>query len=323
MSEREASLDALRVVGVYAVTFIHAALFEVYGADGNLTFFLDELWRFAVPMFFILAGYFWRIDAAGQISSKVISRTFNRVMPAFVGWLIVYSWLGHRGYLLPEMTGSWPTVLALVDGGAGIHLWYLPALVTGAAISLLLLRFGLVPALLFAGAFYALGTIVGTYARGLFGIDVSLVVYRNGLFMAPLLLLIGVMLRLAPATWKKLTTRAWIGGAILGLAVHLVEGLLADSYPFGHDYSAGTILMSVSLVALALRNPFQNSFVCRAGDATFVAYLVHWGVICLLFGLFGQSIIMALVSATLSIAIGMIYNVVKSSVQPIKSVASA
>jgi len=59
--DRIKSVDVIRLLAITAVIVIHTSTFKNIPGDlyENLFIILNQLSRFAVPFFFVIAGYFW------------------------------------------------------------------------------------------------------------------------------------------------------------------------------------------------------------------------------------------------------------------------
>lgn len=89
------SVYTLRLIAVFAVITIHTAPFSFDGweiADQfTLPNVINQLSRFAVPMFFVLSGYFWGMKIRGDAdlarTSQVVVR---RIFSVWLFWSIMY-----------------------------------------------------------------------------------------------------------------------------------------------------------------------------------------------------------------------------------------
>jgi surface polysaccharide O-acyltransferase-like enzyme len=76
---RNASLDALRVLCLTGIVTLHAAG-GGFSDNKALAFVLDELSRFAVPVFFLLSAYFWKAEELAspwQLTRRVAVRVLS------------------------------------------------------------------------------------------------------------------------------------------------------------------------------------------------------------------------------------------------------
>lgn len=270
VKHREAGPDALRVISFIAIVILHTNSRGGFESSIPIGFFVDELSRFAVPCFFILSAYYWPTTIEPR---ALFLKVLNRVWPAFAFWLLVYSAAGYLGLADPTLQGRLPSPLWILTGGAGYHLWFLPALVIGTAIASLLLQMPVKIALLCAIALLVVGILIGAYSIPLSGIRTPTVVFRNGLFFAPFFLIIGVLLKAGShksAHWGLLVLAIVIFGA-----AQVAEGLLTQRYPSGHDLGFATAGFAVAVSALFVKWRSASATLATLGGASFGAYLVH------------------------------------------------
>ncbi len=275
-SPRNASLDALRVLGLLGIITLHVAG-PGFSGSKPVGFVVDELSRFAVPVFFLMSAYFWKeADLASPL--RLIARVAYRVLPAFIAILLLTLALrllrhGRLG-IEPSLENI---ALILWTGGPAFHLWFLPALVVGAAIVAVLFRFvGQVWTTAIAMALFLCGTVLGAYSRLLLADGFPFWMDRNGLFFAPIFLVAGVVLRRNADELGRIPLPA-ICVALVGFAaLHLAEGyFIVGRYATGHDYSIATLGYAVSVAMLFMRIELRSPVWSILGQATFGAYLIH------------------------------------------------
>ena len=314
---RNASLDALRVLSLAGIITLHVAG-GGFNDNKALGFVLDELSRFAVPAFFILSAYFWKPDELAA-PLKLTLRVAGRVLPAFLLWTAIFVLLKQLPHLDRPAVDYSPggLLLLLWTGGPAFHLWFLPALVVSTAMAAFAGRYlgwGWTLALsllLFVG-----GTIVGAYAKPLFGHGFPFWMDRNGLFFGPVFLTLGVLLRrhrdqLATVPLWSITAAALAFGLL-----QVGEGFfVVGRYPMGHDYSLSTLGYALAVMLLFTRLELRAPFISTLGKATFVAYLCHplilnWLVMTMQVKPSGVVIVLCL---AITLAIGMAWQAVRGA----------
>jgi len=274
---RNASLDALRVLSLIGIVTLHVAG-GGFNDNKALAFVLDELSRFAVPAFFILSAYFWKPDERAT-PLRLTLRVASRVLPAFLLWTAVFVLLKQLPHLDRPAIDYSPggLLLLLWTGGPAFHLWFLPALVVSTAVvgiagRTIGWRWTLaLSLLLFVG-----GTIVGAYAKPIFGHGFPFWMDRNGLFFGPVFLTLGVLMRRHRDDLATLPIGG-IAAAVLGFGLlQVAEGfVLVGRYPMGHDYSLATLGYAATFVLLFTRLELRGQLFSTLGKATFTAYLIH------------------------------------------------
>ena len=217
MAARNYSIDAFRVIANVAVIVIHTAPFLAVVFPPGVRLcgeMLNQSARFAVPFFFLAAGYFFAVSVGnGAAPLPLALKLVRRLAGFFLFWSSVYVLLPIGQYAKAPELGYGHAVQVLAGrvvslhfliNGTEIHLWFLPAL----GCSLLLLgaacQLGLERALLLLGAaMYLFGLITGAYATTPLGWDLGLNP-RNG----PIYGTVFVGVRLSHATVGRADHRA-------------------------------------------------------------------------------------------------------------------
>jgi surface polysaccharide O-acyltransferase-like enzyme len=290
-SNRWPGIDVFRIVAILAVVFIHVPPFTDAWWEGTvwgkMDWIINQSGRFAVPFFFIMAGFFFRrsLDQAAPLS--VLRRYGKRIVIAFVVWSLIYavtgmvfhgSIFGDPG-LMSRNISDHPVGIALevLFVGTRTHLFFLPALALALAIvawAYHLRRPGwLIP---IGMGLYVFGVVGGSYAATRFGIDVGFNT-RNGPFFSTLHVVIGTLLvdRRTPHVMVA------IGLLLVGAGMHLMEvQWLASAHgvsPFQHDYVFATPLFGLGFtwIALSLKSMRVGTFFPQVGCCTLGVYLGH------------------------------------------------
>ncbi len=218
-------VDGFRIAAALLVAAIHTSPLAGWSAEAD--FFLTRvLARTAVPFFFMVTGRFVLADyleVASYSPESVhfgktgrsggfgctgrfgrLGRYLRKILLLYAVSILLYLPVGiYAGHYAHLTVGD--VCRMLVFDGTFYHLWYFPACVLGTGLVCLFVRFWKVP-----GAFAAAGAL---YLFGLFGDSyyglaaqcppIALIYEkgfsiwsytRNGLFMAPVFLLLGVIM---------------------------------------------------------------------------------------------------------------------------------
>lgn len=194
------ALDWFRLPAALLVIAIHTGPLASFSADADFLL-CRALARVAVPFFFTVTGFFLlpRLEQSGW---HVLASFWKKGLRLYAAALALYlPVLLYAGYF--QQTAL-PAVLLrdLVFDGPVYHLWYLPALLLGMAIAAALVSLCPRAALPVGAALYLCGLLGDSYyGLGLFpeGLFVLFGYTRNGLFFAPLFLLLGWTLARHPA----------------------------------------------------------------------------------------------------------------------------
>ena len=190
-ARRGPALDRFRLVAAALVVAIHTGPLASFAPAWDL-WLTRGLARVAVPFFFMVTGYF-----QAKNGWQGTARAFRRVLALYAAAVVLY-------LPLNLYAGTLPGWRALLFTGTFYHLWYFPAVLLGLWVARGLAALGTPAALTLAGALYLAG-LGGDSYYGLTAalpplrrfIDGVLAVFgytRNGLFFAPLFLLLGAAL---------------------------------------------------------------------------------------------------------------------------------
>ncbi len=293
---RISSIECGRVLAILAVMTIHLSPFsnpfDPTLWDGTpylwLGAIINQLCRFAVPLFFLCAGYFLQPALAAGKPMAVALRYCRPLLGLWLTWSLLYLLVPFNpvaamteGYL-PAMAGQWQMQLgdplnAWWVGGM-IHLWFLPALMLAVLLLAFCWRIRLPRLALVAGALlYGLALIGGSYGKPLLGGEWALLT-RNGPFFSLLFVALGAYLK--ARNWRPDTALSVrLLGA--GLALYALEawGLLrfAEVPLNRHDFLLGSIPWALGLFGLLLANPDwgAGSWLARQAPKVLGLYCVH------------------------------------------------
>lgn len=266
-------LDRFRLIAAALVVCIHTG--PLSGVSPGWDFWLTGvLARIAVPFFFMVSGYFLaRSD--WKNTGRFLKKTALTYLAAAILYLPLNLYVGGYGPL------EW--VKKLLADGTLYHLWYFPAVLLGAPIVRGLSRLGQPAALIIAALLYLIGLGGDSYyglaaslpgPAAFYGAVFALFDYtRNGLFFAPLFLLLG-------AAGKRWSTQASLTGAALSLAAMTAEGFLLRHLEWPrHDsmYLTLPLCMAFLFSLLLARNQGENR---RARRLSLLIYLLHpWSIV--------------------------------------------
>lgn len=242
---KNGGLDAFRLIAAVLVITIHTSPLASFHADAD--FFLTRiLARVAVPFFFMVTGQFviseFFIDRenAGRRLLSYLKKTGVLYAAVAVLYVPLGIYAGHY-----KGIGAGDVLRMIFFDGTFYHLWYFPACMLGAVLVFGLSRVLRLPGVtavctllyaagLFGDSYYGLVAQVPAF-KDFYNVIFSFSGYtRNGLFFAPLFLVLGVWMRL----WKKELSPAFTGIAALlsfigmsaeGFALHVQNFQRHDS----------------------------------------------------------------------------------------------
>lgn len=274
MGKRLAALDDFRLLAAALVVAIHTSPLESYTAAGD--FWLTRvLARVAVPFFFMVSGHF-----LAERDWKGVPKLLKKLALLYAVSTVLYLPLT----IYSGGVGRWTTwARRIFIEGTFYHLWYFPAAMLGVVIARMLTRLGKPAALSAASLLYLIGlggdSWFGLAERvpaleALYGQIFNVCQYtRNGLFYAPLFLLLG-------AEARRMGKRKAAAGAALALAAMSAEAFgLRGIGAQRHDsmYLFLPLLMAFLFALLLETNAGEWRSARRVSMAV---YLIHpWTIV--------------------------------------------
>ncbi len=329
-------LDSFRMIAALLVIAIHTSPLTSVSAASD--FILTRiLARVAVPFFFMTSGFFLSAGGEGIISSGRLAVFVKKTALIYAAAVLFYLPLNLYHGLPPEWTNLSGILRDLCIDGTFYHLWYLPASIVGAAVSWALVRaFKIKGALVFAVLLYAAGLLGDSYYGFIKDVPVlgecyqtlfSVSAYsRNGLFFAPVFMLMGALTANRPNT----DTKACVIGLFISLALLLVEGLaLKDMDGRRHD-SMYVMLVPCMLFLFRSLLHWKSKSTPALRQYSLVVYLVHPWVIALLLKasalmqmpwLFENSVMRLLLVAAGSMAAALLWGMLIGGIKRRKGLA--
>ena len=251
-------IDYFRVAAAFLIVAIHTAPFSSWGDLGD-TIVTYTLGRVAVPFFLMTTGYFV-LRRQRERSGRFYRKTLLLYLAATVLYLPVNLYAGN----LPSTLGG--AVRAVVLDGTFYHLWYLPAAVLGFFLtsnwwgwwSWRSQRRGWQAVFAVSLALYVLGVLgdswfylacrfppLAAFYQELFRF---MSYTRNGIFFAPIFLVLGAWMADRPQRSRGLL---W-AGLLVSLGLLTAEGYLTHALYFQRHSSMYFSLLPVMVFLFAL-----------------------------------------------------------------------
>ncbi|EAC5385861.1 serine racemase, partial [Listeria monocytogenes] len=283
--KKNQGIEQFRVLLAMMVVAIHCLPLHHLWPDGDILITLT-LFRIAVPFFFMISGYYVFSDLATQNSYPARQRVWQFIKKQLQVYLIAtllflpLAWYsGMLGLNMPLGT----FIQTLLVNGILYHLWYFPAIITGS-----LLVMGLLTRLSFKQVFFI---AVGLYVVGLGGDSwsglaaqtpitplYSLIFQlfagtRNGIFFAPLFLLLGVLARRFA---QKPASPHHYSYLLISLICLLLESYLLHHFTTPKHDSMYVFLPFVLLFLFPIIQQWQAPMIWKqAGRLSLWLYLLH------------------------------------------------
>lgn len=196
-------IDCFRIIAAILVITIHTSPLEAYFPVGD--FILTRvIARTAVPFFFMTSGFFLLSESCADI--KRLKRFLKKTLLVYLVSIVLYLPANvYNGYFSADNL-FFNILKDILFDGTFYHLWYLPASALGGAIAFFAVRkFGYMKALTVFLLLYITGLFGDSYYGFILGIEPVRAVYncifavsdytRNGIFFAPLFMLLGGIIR--------------------------------------------------------------------------------------------------------------------------------
>jgi surface polysaccharide O-acyltransferase-like enzyme len=294
------SVDAARIAGIIAVLAIHTQPLanpdSPVGSSFNAATIINQLARFAVPMFFVLSGYFWAEKNRDPASLRARAlRSAWRLLVLFVAWSAFYVIAAGLFEMQRQGPAGFPkgiygllawcarSPVRTLFQGPMEPLWFLASLATCFAIGAVLCSRPRM--LLFVAiALYATGLLGRAYSQTPIGFE-SGFNFRNGPFLGFLPFAAGYLLARRPPAGHYLA--AGVGIFLSGLVMQFAETGLLHRYwgaSLEQDFVAGTVLLGLgaALIALSGARFLDVPWLARLGPLTLGIYASHMFFISLL-----------------------------------------
>ncbi len=288
---RTGGLDVFRLIAAFLVVTIHTSPLASFSPEAD--FLLTRIVaRLAVPFFFMVTGQF---VLSGYLTGKTrdftaVGRFLKKILLLYGGCVILYLPVGIYAGHYQEVTPL-SLVRTLFFEGTFYHLWYFPALLLGTLLLCGARRFFSLRGLLVLSAgLYLLGLLGDSYwgltaqvpgVSTVYEWGFSIFGYtRNGLFMAPLFLLLGVWM----GRRKTASPVKAAAGFLLSLALMTAEGFILRAFALQRHDSMYLLLPVSAAFLYALLLSWKKSPCRLVRTASTWIYLLHPAVILLIRG---------------------------------------
>ncbi|PFG58620.1 surface polysaccharide O-acyltransferase-like enzyme [Vibrio sp. ES.051] len=298
--QKIASLEFARIIAIVAIIGLHCQMALTYWQWDEtpwVGYILNQLARFAVPLFFLISGYLIQ----PKLSRDPVETFKNYAKPLMKIWVIwslislvmPFQWqtVAEAGYLA-ERQNYWGYLMStpintIFEGGL-VHLWFIPALVIAVALVTLLIRINMAQLLLpTAVLLYVYGVFAGSYST-LTDLPAPFFT-RNGPFFSTLLVAFGYLARDNQWQWSRNNTIRLI---LLGMALHFGEAywLMQHDVAFNsHDFLFGTVIWALGVFMWLLAHPnFGNMpWVFKLSPNVLGIYVSHLLVVIIMMNIAG------------------------------------
>lgn len=284
ISERYSGLDILKALSAFAVVCIHTGSLPVCGGSQI------ALCRFAVPIFFMITGFFY----CGTVKRKNEIKQIKKILFMLLGsmllyflWQIVIAVKGHSTEDITKLFTVKNAVKFLIfnDPPFGGHLWYLSAVLYVLVIVFLLRKFfpNKYKNILYAVTpFLLLGDLaIGKYSILLFEREFPYIIVRNFLFAGIPCFTIGLFLREKENLILKISKNIRLLFVIIFVITNILEHYILVFFGVNakRDNYISTTLLAIALFALFMDRSWNDGnfgLIKTIGkDYSAIIYIIH------------------------------------------------
>ncbi|WP_309121651.1 acyltransferase [Paenibacillus sp.] len=297
--ERNYAVDVVKGLGMLAIVTIHTNPFRNMSFAGfsgaTIDFILDTLSRFAVPFFFMAAGYLFGQKAVREpLRTLHLKKYIGKLAKLYAVWQIAYilydvCLIAARSVL--EKT-EFPTAVAAYFGAmhplklvyysvgnSGYHLWYLPSLMACMVVIFICYKYKAMKGLLWASVLLHGVGLFGQAYSGLFAVSFPT---RDALFFGLFYTTLGFVFAQGNIGWIRNRRAAKANYIIWILAfslLQLAERAILVGWFRGNpgDYFVSTALLVIVLFLAALHRPHagKDSIWAAIGSKSAGIFVIH------------------------------------------------
>lgn len=280
-------LDSFRLLAAILVVAIHTSPLSAINADADF-FVTRVLARIAVPFFFMITGHYVlgkNMYCSENKGDKILHQLKKLLMLygiAIVMYLPIGLYAGHY-----EELSLWNICKMILFDGTFYHLWYFPAVMVGIGVVWLLGRvFSLKKLIFVTGTLYVLGLLGDSYygmvqavpvLNNLYRVGFNISSYtRNGIFFAPLFLVLGMwMSRRDPLVKKEINKPLFVSGLLVSFFLMTVEAFLLRYFDLQRHDSMYLFLVPTMIFLYQILLGIQGKTMPMLRTATTWIYILH------------------------------------------------
>lgn len=280
--QRNYSLDFLKIISAFMIVCIH---FKFSGSVGEVAVIIG---RFAVPVFFMISGYYsYNVDCR-KIKNKILHIAkiyfcalvlyfcFNIAVFIYAGQYREAIWYASTYFRIRYVL----TAVLFNESLTAMHLWFMGALIYSYLIQYFIVRMNIKDRIVYvaSGVLLMINIAFGV-GPSVFGIPLPAFlaknyILRNFLFLGFPLFAFGQLLRKKEDSVLNGVKNYHI--AIL-IIIAVVEAFVMRGIAWKKDLYAGSLLMGFALfvIALKMKNKTYNPKILAVFNTSTNVYLIH------------------------------------------------
>lgn len=275
-AKRNATLELFKLIAAYMVVFIHVSF------EGGFGIVVDSLARFAVPLFFLISGFFSYGITAPKIKKRIkniaILIVFSSVLYTAVNLLLLpvekdFSGIGAYFGMYLDIK-IWLKLLLFNIPPSSLHLWYLFAALYVYLIYLFVKAVRFKEKTVFSAAVILLILhLLISEGLSLFGFSVPTLVVRNFVMMGLPFFGLGLMAKKYESKLRAVPNKTAVVLAVLGSA----ESVASYCFFGKKELYIGTLPVLLLLVVLFVKysEAVYPRFVSALSGCSTYIYVLH------------------------------------------------
>ena len=295
------SIDTLKGLAILSVVIIHTEPFLAIPQIKVHWYYLGQILQqtssFAVPFFFVSAGYFYSKGLTNDGLASRWRKYVTKLALALAVWILIDAFFGNHWLAQLREAGSikpliW-NLLAVPSfaahspdlfffRGTAVPLWFLVSLIASISILTLCIHFDIRPIVIFAMGFiaYVLCLLVDNYSGTNIGLGMHVPLEQRGPLIAFAFLSAGHLL-----AFSKMPNQNIASLLVASTAMMFVETMALSAYfhvPFlERPYLFSTFPLAISLFLFAASNPTLGAehIISKIGKRSLGVYLAHTPVL--------------------------------------------
>lgn len=253
ITARDDSVDALKAVCAFLVICIHAPF------PGTAGQYFNAICRIAVPIFFMITGYFYSDTTAKNREIKQIKKIFALLVEAnliYFLWKLFLSIVSHNETFFQETFTSTKLLKFLIFNESPFngHLWYLGAILYVLIIVQIADKLNLRKILYWLTPILLIGDLIlGKYSIVIWDKEFAYILVRNYLFVGVPYFIIGIWVK--DGLGKRLSKKTLGGMILLFSCSSLLERIILININANatRDHYISTTFFAVTCFLFALK----------------------------------------------------------------------
>ncbi len=273
--KRHQPIELLKLIAVFFVVIIHNRFAPPFG------FIMDTLARFAVPVFFMITGYF--IVGSPAPLEKLKKQIFKLseyyiayVLIYILNYFIIALWTNKLMAFKYSLETNIKSLL--ISPTMGFHLWYVINIIWVLMIVYIFAHFNKLKVLfILSSILHLIGILLSHLSLYLFHKALPLSATRNFLFFGLFYVMLGIGIKKLDISKIKLNQLSLLTVAVIICLLQVAERFMWEHLfksSFG-DYFFTTIIASSALFIYALRSSINHPFIEKLSSYSMPIYFLH------------------------------------------------